>query len=307
MKSVFMIGSLCAILLTPIQSFALERPALDKKLPININVPVSVDESVNENTNTGSNDITTNSPTDKPILKLPVKQTINQPVNVTLPDQKKEKKIPQDIQINEAIPDVKEATHTTPILPKFKRTVGEQLPTTIERYQDFLEERSVKTEQTTILSGKTKERLQQAIGAETHWLQNKTQELTAADTIEDRQVIQKEIQSYIEDRRNERRELIEKNIAAPKTESLEKAQEISTKFDTIINQFARVGIDTSQLEETLVEYNTTVQETKDILAALETERSIEDIQALREHIATLRELSSALRNQVQTILVQEQS
>lgn len=239
------------------------------------------------------------------LLAIPTQSSALNPQDKN--DFSKKKILPaQNIQINAVVPDASETAAVHP-LPKFERKVDEQLPATIERYRTFLSERRDKTEQTSILPETAKKSLKKTLDTETTWLQNKVQELTSVDTIEDRQAIQQEIRSYVEERRNERRELIEKNIAAPTTDSIEKTQVISTKFDNIINQFARVGIDTTQLEANLTEYNTTVQETRDILARLDNERSIEDIQALREHVATLRELSSELRNQVQTILVQEQA
>lgn len=295
----------CVVLVIPTQSFALNlhKDTLlnseNANKPLLINIPINVNEAANNNINSENNNID--------IPKNTLKKNLPTVGEQEIQNQKKKKKIlpVQNIQTNTVVTDTGETVAVHP-LPKFERKVDEQLPATIERYQTFLSERRDKTEQTSILPETAKKSLKKTLDTETTWLQNKVQELKATDSVEDRQAIKQEIRSYVEERRNERRELIEKNITTPKTGSIEKAQVISTKFDAIIDQFARVGIDTTRLQTTLTDYNTTVQETRDILARLDNERSIEDIQALREHVVTLRELSSELRNQVQTILVQEQ-
>lgn len=185
-----------------------------------------------------------------------------------------------------------------------EKTTSERLPDAVERYQEMLKARQEKLSQSKFLPEDTKKNLQANFQAETSWLQDKAAELAATDNIEERKAIQEEIRAHIQNQREERRQLIEKNLTAPSGDGLQKAEIVSSKFNTIVDTFTKAGIDTAELEQIASNYSNAVQEANTIQGRLEEQPTIEDIKAMREQIAKIRQLASDLRNQVQTILSQ---
>lgn len=312
------------VLILPARTFALSSSANsllnrntdNTNLPVNIprkDLLVSELDNVNiaNNTNadsTNTSESITDTESDDRSINKSIKKPLGTKSTISEPsiNKKTATESPSDTAETEQLSEEAAAEETIdPIRPRFQRTPGERLPITIERYQDFLSERSNRAEKTSVLSSASKERLTQTIAAERTWLADKITELQQAESIEARKNIQSEIQTYVQERRKERRTLVEKNIELPKTASLEKAKHIANSFEDIVKKFDRVGIDTSTIQPTIDEYNAEIQEAQIIQDRLTTNPSIEDIKSLRENIATIRTLGNTVRNHLQTILIQE--
>ncbi|MBI2415148.1 MAG: hypothetical protein HYV33_00605 [Candidatus Kerfeldbacteria bacterium] len=139
------------------------------------------------------------------------------------------------------------------------------------------------------------------------WLQTMRERLTAANSEADAQSIRQEIIEHVRTKREQRQQLITEQITLPTYQSNDRAEQIIGHFNVIIQHLDDAGVDISELQTTLADYQLASQQLKQQQDALLQDKTIDHLRAVRDQLQTVQGLGQQLRNQIQSIVMQLKS
>lgn len=171
-------------------------------------------------------------------------------------------------------------------------------------HQTLLTERIERIKQNTVIPEDKKLLIIDDLTEESEWMQTKREQLQSATAVE-RLTIQQEIIDHIQSVREEHRQKLAESVVLSEKSPKELVEQIGERFVTISEQLATAGYDTSSVNQAITDYETAMTALNEAYAVAQTEKSVETLTTLRDAIATTREAASTVRNQVQSLVMEQ--
>lgn len=201
-----------------------------------------------------------------------------------------------------------EGNNQNPNRPALERIHEFKAKTPQEGFQfhtSVLEQRIARLENSSFIPEEKRSELIAKFSEELEWLKTKRAELEAAETPEDKAAIKQEIIDHVKTEREQRRSELADSVTLPKTSPTELTEKITERFNAVKEKLANAGKDTTNLASAISVYEQSVVNLNTAAEAVETEKTIETIQALRDAIQNTRLAVTEVRNVLQSIVTGE--
>lgn len=204
-----------------------------------------------------------------------------------------------------AAPNARQKPMLTPQLERLREFKPTNPSEAFNFHQTLLTERIERIKQNTVIPEDKKLLIIDDLTEESEWLQTKRQQLQAAATTDERLAIRQEIVNHVQSVREERKQTLAESVVLSGKSPKELAEQIGERFATISEQLATAGHDTSSVNQAITDYETAMTALNEVYAVAQTEKSVETLTTLRDAIATTREAASTVRNQVQSLVMEQ--
>lgn len=169
-------------------------------------------------------------------------------------------------------------------------------------HHDLLAQRIERLQANTTIPDDKKQELIDNFTEEISWIEQKNAELEAAGTAEERISIRQEIVDHVHSVRTEQRQTLADSVKLPDQSPSQLAEQIGDRFSQIADHLTAAGKDTTELDTAIKDYQTAVTALNAAYTAVQTDKSVDTLAALRDSITAVRAAGSAVRNAVQSIV-----
>lgn len=171
-------------------------------------------------------------------------------------------------------------------------------------HQTILNQRMERVKQNQFIPEDKKQLILNDLAEEATWMQTSHEQLLAAVTSDERFRIRREIIEHVRGVQAERRQKLAEVMPLPTQSPTVLAEQMNVRFISIAAQLAKLGKDTTALDQAIADYQTAVAVLDQAYTAVQNEKSVETLTALRDNITAVRTAGGIVRNAIQSIVGQ---
>ncbi len=220
--------------------------------------------------------------------------------------QEQQTKVNIDTKIEAAIKEpIKDQEVTTKKqFPIINKIAPEKIQTTVQRINTLYDAQESNLVNHTIINDDTKKKIAENITADRAWIIDAQQRIFEASAIKDKIAIRDEIREHVKSRAQERKEIIIQQANLPALPNLATIDNNITAIDTVIEKLENSDIkNRDEIIAAADSLQAALSQLSSLQTELETSRSIEAIQAVRDQLELVQQRNMDMRNLLQTILL----